>query len=381
MVMASARPNVVIRRLVGVGLFALSFAVSAVAPASAANSGTWTLTGNLITARSQHTATLLTNGQVLVVGGVGTSGAVLNSAELYNPATGKWTATGSLATARYAHIATLLGNGEVLVAGGVEQTSSTTVTCTQTAELYNPATGKWTAAGSMTKARGNHAATLLPNGQVLVAGGYCYNGSNFDDFDSSAELYNPSTNTWQATGSMHIGHAYAAATLLANGEVLIAGGNGSTSADGRTAELYSNGQWTLTGNLNSLRANDSALLLANGDVLVFGGGPLAGAEFYAPASGTWTNTFNFGIAPPEAGQTETLLRSGTTMLAGGKDRYKSVHNAARLYNNSTNSWLAANPMNNARQFHTATLLANGLVLVVGGVNSTGTIASAELYTP
>jgi hypothetical protein len=381
MVIASSHANVVIRKLVCVGLLALSFAVSAVVPTAAANSGTWTQTGNLVTARSQHTATLLTNGQVLVAGGIGASGGILHSAELYNPATGKWTATGSMATGRYAHSATLLPNGEVLVAGGVEQTSSTMVTCTQAAELYNPATGKWTTAASMTKARGNHAAALLPNGEVLAAGGFCFNGSNFADYDNSAELYNSSTNTWQATGSMRIGHAYAAATLLANGEVLIAGGNISNSAGGHTAELYSNGQWALTGSLNSLRDNDTAALLSNGDVLVFGGGPLAGAEFYAPLSGTWTNTRNFGVAPPVGGQTETLLRSGTALLSGGKDRYKSIHSVARLYNSSTNSWLTTNPMNNARQFHTATVLANGLVLVAGGVNSAGTLASAELYTP
>lgn len=164
MVIGSVRINAVIKS-VWLGLIVAGFAVSSV-PASAASSGTWATTGNLITARSQHTATLLTDGKVLVAGGIGPSGTILQKAELYDPATGNWTATGSMATVRYAHIATLLPNGKVLVAGGVIKVVSNTVTCTQTAELYNPATGTWTTTGSMTKARGNHAATLLPNGQV-----------------------------------------------------------------------------------------------------------------------------------------------------------------------------------------------------------------------
>ena len=132
------------------------------------------------TGRYYHTATLLPNGKVLVAGGnfTGTGGA-LASAELYDPASGTWTATGSLATARYAHTATLLPNGKVLVAGGVG-TSSTSLT---SAELYDPASGSWTATGSLATARGGHTATLLPNGKVLVAGGS--NGSAL----ASAELY------------------------------------------------------------------------------------------------------------------------------------------------------------------------------------------------
>jgi len=142
-------------------------------PTLAAGSGTWTLTGSLHVARADSTATLLTGGQVLVVGGGGTS------AELYNPATGAWTITGSLHTARYDPSATLLPNGQVLVAGGSGPLAS--------AELYNPATGTWTVTGSMHTARYQHNATLLANGQVLVAGGL---DSNYN-YLASAELYTP----------------------------------------------------------------------------------------------------------------------------------------------------------------------------------------------
>ena len=126
------------------------------------------ITGDLLTAREWHTATLLPNRKVLVAAGGGYDGyPALASAELYDPATGMWTATGSLATARWDHTATLLPNRQVLVAGGTNYTAGVLAS----AELYDPATGTWTATGSMTTARESHTATLLPNGQVLVAGG------------------------------------------------------------------------------------------------------------------------------------------------------------------------------------------------------------------
>jgi len=138
-------------------------------------SGTWTATGSLITARYPHTATLLPNGKVLVAGGQDYS-TIFASAELYDPASGTWTATGSLNTGRHSHTATLLPNGQVLVAGGPGTNGVTTAS----AELYDPASGTWMATGSLNTARFQHTATLLPDGKVLVAGG---------SGDTSAELY------------------------------------------------------------------------------------------------------------------------------------------------------------------------------------------------
>src|SRR5262249_50283735 len=133
---------------------------------NAAVAGGFVNTGSLVTARFAHAATLLPNGQVLVAGGLDGSGAVLASAELYDPSTGTWTATGSLATGRFLHTATLLPNGKVLVAGGQAPSS------TASATLYDPASGTWTATGSLSVARAGHTATLLSNGKVLVAGGF-----------------------------------------------------------------------------------------------------------------------------------------------------------------------------------------------------------------
>ena len=126
----------------------------------------WTVSGDLNFARESHTATLLSNGQVLVAGGRDSFNSPLNKAELYDPATGSWTTTGDLNFARTLHTATLLTNGQVLVVGGLGGTG-----ILDQAELYDPATGSWTNTGDLAFARGSHTATL-PNGQVLVAGGF-----------------------------------------------------------------------------------------------------------------------------------------------------------------------------------------------------------------
>jgi N-acetylneuraminic acid mutarotase len=339
----------------------------------------------MTTARTGHTATLLANGEVLVAGGGNATGS-LTSVELYNPATGKWAVSGSMTTARTAHTATLLANGEVLVAGGLSNGSSPwSPSCTASAELYNPSTGQWTTTSSMTEPRDSHTATLLNDGTVLIAGGLCNGGFTYPD--NGAELYDPSTGTWKATGNMNVARVNTAATLLSDGQVLIAGGN-TTSSGGTSAELYDHGHWTLTGSMNFYRPNLTATLLPNGDVLVFGGTQLASyaSEFYGPAMGTWTKADPFYVAPSRIGHTLTLLGTGKALVAGGRDKY-SFTSYSRLYDWSTNSWPSnsAGHMNRVRSGHTATLLPNGQVLVAGGYfvsnNTVTQLASAELYTP
>jgi hypothetical protein len=284
-------------------------------------SGLWSSSGSLATARDDHTATLLPNGKVLVAGGHfgdGETGATLESAELYDPATGAWSATGSLGAARRGATATLLPNGKVLVAGGIGDSNYLA-----SAELYDPATGTWSGTGSLGTARSGHTATLLPNGKVLVAEGRDHSGYAL----ASAELYNPATGTWSATGSAGAARQGATATLLPNGKVLAVGGIGNTSITLGSAELYDSttGAWSSTADLTTGRADHTATLLPNGKVLVAGGyfqsttngGLATSAELYDPGTGAWLP--GASLSTPRYFHTATLLADGQVLVAAGRD--------------------------------------------------------------
>jgi N-acetylneuraminic acid mutarotase len=351
-------------------------------PTAYAQSGTFALTGSLNTARYNHTAALLQNGEVLVTGGVDVTGNPIASAELFNPTTGKWTVTGSMSEAREAFTATLLQSGEVLVAGGFGYFGD----CLAAAELYNPSTGEWTPTGSMTQGRCSPSATLLPSGDVLVAGGG--QTGSFSNTLTSAELYNPSTGAWQTTGSLNVGRSNAAA-ILENGQVLAAGG--SNYSNGiytllASAELYNpaTGLWTLTASMVKGTLPTTPVLLANTDVLIAND-----AQYYNPSTATWVNT---GALPKTAGNptkasflnTGNVLASGTTCNYSGCGHVPTA--TCFLYTTSTNVWSLTGTMKQPRIDHTSTLLSSGQVLVAGGTNralggANNILSSAELYTP
>jgi hypothetical protein len=334
------------------------------------------LTGSMNdSTRAGHTATLLNNGKVLVAGGYDNTAATLASAELYDPAAGTFTATGSMTGPRYFHTATLLNNGKVLITGGGNDNTQTVLA---TAELYDPATGTFTATGGMTSARTSHTATLLNNGKVLVTGG-TDTFSGFASADASAELYDPATGIFTATGGMTSARTSHTATLLNNGKVLVAGGYDNTGTTPASAELYdpATGTFTATGSMNSTRLFHTATLLNNGKVLVAGGwvatsgAVLASAELYDPATGTFTATGSMTIA--DARHTATLLNNGMVLIAGGDI------NVAELYDPAAGTFTAAGITISPRVANTATLLNNGNVLLAGG-DSSG-FSSAELYLP
>jgi N-acetylneuraminic acid mutarotase len=339
-------------------------------------------------ARDSHTATLLSSGKVLAAGGEffnGSANQYLASAELYDPATGTWSTAGSMAATRgFGHTATLLQNGKVLVAGGGLNNGSGTQYLAS-AELYDPATGSWSTTGSMAAARSNHTATLLPNGKVLVAAGV--NSANPVIILSSAELYDPATGTWSTTGSMATARKLHTATLLSNGKDLVAGGTTSGS-DLTSAELYdpATGTWSTTGSMATARKSHTATLLSNGRILVAGGngssGNLATAELYDPTLGTWSTTGS--MTGTRKAHTATLLSNGEVLAAGGIGGTNSDSQAgAELYDPATGTWSTTASMAVARGFHSGTMLSNGKVLVAGGLDtgSGGSLASAELYDP
>jgi hypothetical protein len=287
------------------------------------SSGTWSATGSLETPRQYHTATRLADGRVLIAGGfIRGNGAALASAELYDPSSGSWTATGNMITARWGQTATLLPDGRVLVAGGCTGVSD----FLSSAELYDPHSGTWAATGSMVAQHCGHTATLLQDGKVLVAGLSGSGGSRFPS-QASAELYDPSSGTWSVTGNLVTERLDHSATLLADGRVLVAGGNGVLGGEGYdvlgSAELYDpvTGKWRATGSMSTPRLYAAASLLADGRVLMTGGNAVSGdtqdsAEIYDPVTGTWTVTAV--MSTPRHSHTATLLNDGRVLVTGGE---------------------------------------------------------------
>jgi hypothetical protein len=324
----------------------------------------WNYTGSLNTARQAHTATLLTNGKVLVTGGLAEQ-QTSSSCEIYDPASGAWAYTGSLNMARSGHVAVLLSDGRVLVAGGFQAETS--------AEVYDPTLGTWTLTGSLHRPQKNPVAVLLMTGKVLLAG------------NGTAELYDPVSGTWNATGSPHTNVSAVAAlfnyraTRLLNGNVLLAGSFGAT-------EIYdvASGTWTLTGSLNPIFDHSYPpvlSLLTTGDVLGAGGqgGPPGDNELYDTASGTWKSVAIACCFRRQFGHTATRLKNGDVLIAGGQV-FTLPGNAADIYDPQSMTMSSTGGMNMPRVYHAATLLTNGAVLVVGGsAGGPSVMASSEVF--
>lgn len=263
-------------------------------------------------ARDGPTATLLADGDVLFTGGE--SGwdndfpIVSNTADLARRASGLFESTGSMAIGREAHAATLLSDGRVLVTGGLILSGISWSPISE-AEVYDPASGTFAAVGNMNAVRASHTSTLLPNGKVLITSGGYINGLN------TAELFDPATGAFTPTGQMTTARTYATATLLLNGKVLITGGGNAA------AELYDpvTGTFAPTGIMAANRIWHTATLLPDGTVLIAGGysagGETATTEIYDPGTGSFT--LGPSMRQGRFSHTATLLPDGSVLFAGG----------------------------------------------------------------
>jgi Kelch motif/Galactose oxidase, central domain len=260
-------------------------------------------------------ATLLSDGRVLVAGGLSSdsSGGIV-SAELYDSGSGKWLRTGSMSTPRESQSAELLATGAVLVSGGDVDIFDGP---TGRAEVYHPKTGKWTPTGRMMTSRSSHIGVTLADGSAIVSGGDYGNSAGFNPL-AMTDRYNSKTNRWSPVGDMRVapgavakvaGRAFHTATKLADGRVLVSGGLGyitdfTQTVILQTAEIFdpSSATWRLTGNMNQPRAQHAAVALGDGRVLVAGGydfgPPLTSAEIFSPKSQA--------ASPPDA----TSMRPG-----------------------------------------------------------------------
>jgi len=346
----------------------------------------WSAGGPLFQARSGHSATLLADGTVLVTGGNDGRGGVLADPERFDPETGRWSRVApegpAPPAARSQHTATLLADGTVLIAGGADAAGLNL----RSAERYDPADGSWGPAAPLKVPRGMHSATLLErDGSVLVAGGW-----NGDRALASAERYDPLRDTWTAAAPMGTARAAHGAAALADGRVLVAGGAGEAGALG-DSERYDPGSgpgqgdgWSAQAPLLLPRTEPSLVALADGRALLACGRSLGSGlgspELFSPWNGTWTPAGG-GDALARSGFTATLLDDGTVLYAGGSGAAPATASAQR-FDPAAGTWATGAPLATARFGHTATLLTDGTVLVAGGVdNGSRVVAGAERYDP
>lgn len=341
---------------------------------------------NMAHPRHGHSATLLHNGDVLVVAGSGNAGALI-WAETTHPADQRQRPTANLPEDRKDHRATLLPGGNVLVAGGFLASAPSDPSVD--ARRYRPEMGTgsaaWLATAPMSHPRYAHTQTLLPGtgafGRVLAAGGY----SGQQGWQNTAEIYDEATNTWTSTPPMLHKHSAHTATLLVDGNVLVAGGSNGPQASPYTEIYYSaSNQWQPAGDMGSQREFHTATLLADGRVLVAGGwadspssGGLASVEFYNPATRQWSA--GPAMAQPRYGHSAVPLLDGRVLVLD-KDL-----SSAEIFDPASNAWSPAASSPNPRSDYTATVLPSGRVLVAGGSMRVGGgsvyTARTELFDP
>ncbi|MFE5911279.1 Kelch repeat-containing protein [Streptomyces wedmorensis] len=366
--------------------------------------GRWAPAGELPWERNlfgaASSAVRLADGRVLIAGGGDDRLAAQDGTALFDPRSAAWTGAAPLREARRMHSTTLLADGRVLVAGGSGGPQSYPDRALATAEVYDPVRRSWSDGGRMAQARCGHSATLLPDGRVLVAGGTAARSPDSERSLASAELFDPKSGRWTPTGPMLDARSFHPSASLPDGTVLVAGGWAATRRDWRGGaglaycERYdpATGRWTPTGGFAAARSGHRLTALADGTVLATGGGdPDAGsqgrpdpysratAERYDPATGSWSREADMpcGRALHEA----VRLPTGEVLVVGGTNDAlgDAGYRSAARYDPRFGTWSEEPGMAVGRADFAAALLADGRVLVVGGTERTGPATPSGSY--
>ena len=371
------------RRLGALALLA-TLGAAGLAPADSLALGSWSAGPRPSAGREFHSANLVSGTRLLVAGGLRASGPTATS-EIFDSQARRWSRAASLSRARVAHAGATLYGGSVLVAGG-GTLSAPRAGYLASAELYEPGADIWRPAGEMSVPRANHTATLLADGRVLVAGGL----NSFGRGIAGAEIYNPVTNSWSSARAMREARYHHTATILPNRKVLVAGGHQLTG-DGSTvalssAELYdpASNSWAPAPRMGVPRDNHTAASLPGGRVLVVGGGTRtagfeAGTEIYDPAANRWSRAAR--LREPRAFHATTGLAGGGVLAVGGLNDCGAL-SSAEVFSPSSGRWARTRSLRTARGELSATTFRGGQVLATGGSTIVGAIlGSSELFRP
>ncbi len=360
-------------------------------PSLVYSDGSWTRTDPLPQARWASASVVLHDGRVMIVGGASgpSSQDAVASATIFDPSTGRWGAATDMLQPRDYPMAVTLTDGSVLVAGGSRDGQPL-----DTAERYNPGNGSWVAAGRLNLPRSMGALTLLGDGRALVTGGGIEGGPGWGS-TASAEIFNPKTGIWSIAAPMAVARARQTATLLVDGEVLVAGGattyQGETGSVTAAVEIYDpkSDSWREAAPMSKPRYFHGATLLGDGRVLVAGGWYAtsnsdpshATAEIYDPATDKWVATAPMTKA--RAAYSLVGLPDGRVLAAGGVDPDYKAQASSELFDPITGAWKATGDLAQAVMWSAAEALPDGRVLVAGGgldASATHATAVCEIYS-
>jgi Kelch motif protein/galactose oxidase-like protein len=364
--------------------------------AKAAGPGGWSSAPDLLEGHVAHTATLLEDGRVLIVGGTNARGVPTAGSEIFDPKANRWIRAASMRTARAAHTATLLSDGSVLVTGGRTGLNSFAIETLATAQIYHPNSNSWTEASSMQVPRRLHSATRLHDGRVLVVGGTTLApGSPLPAAQlEQAEVYDPRRDSWSFADTGLPALSSQAATLMPNGMVLVTGGStdmGFATTDAEVFDPATNRWQPSTWPMATPRYGHTASLLPDGRVVLVGGystqPEVSGGRGYPNGELLTTSEIfdlrgNIGVRMgysgiPRLDHTATLLGTGKVLIVGSA--YASNADS-QLFDPANTTDLVSTGLRMDRYLHTATLLGDGRVLIAGGYG-VGSATTAWIYSP